>query len=156
MDTDQPQTPQAIAQMLLETLPRLGRLIAIRMRELGEDEATFMQLSVLMRLKEQRLTASELAKHRKVSLQSASVLVQNLVERGWVTRVPDPNDRRQSLLEVTPEGLERAEATQKLMRETIAESLEEFLPEELAAAAVFLPALQRVVTAHMTESMPEA
>ncbi len=156
METTRKQTPYMIAQMLLETLPVLGRRMAIRMREIGEEEATMMQIGVLMRIKDQAITASELAKQRKVSLQSASVLVQNMVEHGWLSREPDPNDRRQSLLQVTPEGLARAEAAQQQMLQLIAESLEGFAPEELEAAAIFLPALRRVVTANMTlEPIPE-
>ena len=69
-----------------------------------------------------------------------------MVERGWVTREPDPNDRRQSLLEVTPEGLVRAEAAQKQIIEHDRGAFWQIsLPEELDAAAVFLPALRRVV-----------
>ncbi|MBI1256693.1 MAG: MarR family transcriptional regulator [Chloroflexi bacterium] len=156
METAQKQTPYKIAQMLLETLPSLGRLIAIHMRESGEEEATMMQIGVLMRIKDRSITTSELAKQRKVSLQSASVLVQNLVERGWVTREPDPNDRRQSLLQVTEEGLARAEAAQKQILELIADRLADFLPEELDAAAIFLPALQRVMISRFnSEPIPE-
>lgn len=143
-------TPYSVAQMLLESLPSLGRLIAVRMREAGDDEATVMQIGVLMHIKEQPITTSELAKHRKVSLQSASVLVQNMVERGWITRIPDANDRRQWLLEVTPEGEALAEAVHKQFLNLLAEILVDLTPEELDAAAVFLPALHRVVTAHMT------
>src|SRR5450432_3338010 len=98
-------TPYAAAKALLEIFPSMGRLISSWMRTSGEEEATMMQIGVLMHIQEQPITTSELAKRRKVSLQSASVLVQALVERGWLTRIPDPNDRRQSLLQVTPEGL---------------------------------------------------
>ena len=142
-------TPRTIAHALLETFPAIGRLMSVRMRALGEEEATFMQIGVLMHLRETPNTASELAKRRKVSLQSASVLVQGLVERGWLTRVPDPNDRRQSLLEVTPEGLARAEATQEQVTSMIAEILNDLSQEELAAAGLFVPALRRLVFSQM-------
>ena len=142
-------TPYVTAQALLEILPGLGRLIASRMRETGDEEATLMQVGVLMHMKDQPITTSELAKRRKVSLQSASVLVQGLVERGWLTREPDPNDRRQSLLQVTPEGLAQAQATQEQVINLIAEIFGELSSEELAAAAVFLPALRRIVDVQM-------
>lgn len=142
-------TAHGTAQGLFEIFPLLGRYMTSRMREKGEDEATFMQISVLMHLREQPITTSDLAKRRRVSLQSASVLVQGLVERGWLVRTADPNDRRRSLLEVTPEGLERAQAAQELITATIAEVLDELTPEELAGASVFLPGLRRAVSAHM-------
>ena len=82
--------------------------------------------------------------------------MQGLVERGWLTRTPDPNDRRQSLLEVTPEGLARAKARQEQIATMVAEVLAELTPEELAAAAVFLPALRRVVVSQMLpDAVPE-
>ncbi len=139
------------AQMLLEVFPGLGRIIAVHMRETGEeDDATLMQMSVLMRLKEHPITTSELAKLRRVSLQSASVLVQNMVERGFLTRTPDADDRRKFLLEVTPEGLQRAQAIREQMIKLIAETLEGLTTEEFAAAAIFLSALRRVVAEQMT------
>jgi DNA-binding MarR family transcriptional regulator len=126
------------------------------MRSSGEEEATMMQIGVLMHLQEQPITASELAKRRKVSLQSASVLVQGLVERGWLTRVPDPNDRRQSLLQVTPEGLARAKALQEQLTHMIANVLTQLTSDELEAAGVFLPALRRVVASQMLpDAVPE-
>lgn len=149
-------TAHGTAQALIEIFPIMGRFMSSQMRAKGEDEATFMQIGVLMHLREQPITTSDLAKRRRVSLQSASVLVQGLVERGWLVRTADPNDRRRSLLEVTPEGLERAQAAQELITATIAEVLDELTPEELAGASVFLPGLRRAVSAHMIpDAVPE-
>ncbi len=147
----------ATAEMLLEIFPGLGRLIAVHMRETGEEDATLMQLGVLMRIKDRSVTTSELAKMRRVSLQSASVLVQNLVERGLLLRTPDPNDRRKFLLEVTPEGRERSQAVREQMVDLIAETLGGLTSEELEAAALFLAGLRRVVSEQMvSESVPES
>lgn len=143
-------TPYITAQALLDVLPGFGRLIASRMRDNDEDDATLMQVSVLMHLKDHPITISDLAKRRKVSLQSASVLVQALVERGWLVRTPDPDDRRRSFVEVTPEGVRRAEETHQQMTEMIAEILEGLSDEELAAASVFLPGLRRISAELMT------
>jgi MarR family transcriptional regulator, negative regulator of the multidrug operon emrRAB len=79
-----------------------------------------------------------------------------LVEKGWVVREPDPNDRRQWLLKVTPAGQERAKASLDLLTNILTDLLSELSPEELAAAQVFLPALQRIVTGHMMlDTTPE-
>ena len=149
-------TPYAAAKALLEIFPGLGRLMASWMRASGEEEATMMQIGILMHLQGQPFTASELAKRRKVSLQAASVQVQGMVERGWLTRVPDPNDRRQSLLEVTPEGLARAKALQEQLATMVADVLSQLNADELEAAGIFLPALRRVVANQMLpEAIPE-
>jgi len=91
------------------------------------------------------MTTSELARKRHVSLQAASALVQGLVERGWVVRTPDANDRRQVLLQITPDGLEHAEVTRRQVADYLAGFLNTLTPEEMAAAQVFLPGLRRVV-----------
>jgi DNA-binding MarR family transcriptional regulator len=142
-------TPYTLAEELLKILPNFGRLVASSMREEGEEEATLMQVSVLFQIKEHPITASELAKRRNVSPQSASVLLQSMVERGWLVRIPDPNDRRQSLLQITPEGLARAQAAKDQIASRLARFLVDLTSEEIAAAQVFLPALQRVLMAQM-------
>jgi DNA-binding MarR family transcriptional regulator len=144
-------TSRNSAQAMLEIFPAMGRLMATRLREMDSDadEATMMQMRVLAYLKEEPITASELAKRRKVSLQSVSVLIQTMVEKGWITRSVDPKDRRQSLLQVTPEGKARAQASLEQITSILTELFSDLSPEELAAASVFLPALHRIVIAHM-------
>jgi DNA-binding MarR family transcriptional regulator len=66
-----------------------------------------MQMSVLHQIRQHSITASELAKRRRVSLQSASVLIQGMVERGWIVRQPDPDDKRQFLLQMGQQKLKR-------------------------------------------------
>jgi DNA-binding MarR family transcriptional regulator len=138
------------AEELLNVFPIFGRIMAPYVQSGEEAEATFMQVRALFFLLEKPITASELARKRRVSLQSASVLVQGLVERGWVTRIPNPQDRRQFLLEVTPEGLARAQAARDQIASHLAGFLEGLTEDEIAAAQVFLPALQRVLTSHLT------
>ncbi|MBE2272597.1 MAG: MarR family transcriptional regulator [Anaerolinea sp.] len=142
-------TPTFAARQMLEIMPGLGRMIAFKFRDSGEEETTIMQAHVLLRIMSSPTTVSDIAKMRRVSMQSASVLVQALVDRGWLTRIPDPNDRRQSLLQVTPEGAARAQAVQEQMTHLIAALLEDLTPEELDAAAVFLPALRRLIAEHL-------
>ncbi len=109
-----------------------------------------MQIRALSFLIENQLTVSDLAKKRRVSLQSASTLVQGLVERGWVTRAPDPNDRRRSLLEVTPEGLARAQLAKEYLVSRLAAFLSGLRSDDVAAAQVFLPALKRILHEYET------
>lgn len=135
-----------LAEELVKVFPQMGRLIALRMRESGEEETTFMQIGVLHQIQEHCITASELAKKRRVSLQSASVLIQSMVERGWIVRVPSPTDRRQFLLQVTPEGIERAQAAKKQIAQFMEQSLEGLSDEEIEAGQRFLPALNRILS----------
>lgn len=143
-------TPYATASALFKTLPLLGRVIGTRMRDSSDEDGTFAQIMVLMQYRDRPFTVSELAKRRKVSLQSASTLIQRLVDRGWIVRTPDPNDRRQTLLELTPEGMEHAQAVHEQFISNMAEVLEPLTSEELEAGEIFLAALQRIL-----QVMPE-
>lgn len=140
-------TLNTVAEELLRFTNDLRRFMAqhIQSVESEVDETTLIQVGTLMRLIEQPATVSELAKERKVSLQSVSVHIQSLVERGWVVRQPDPNDRRRSLLEVTPAGMASAQAVQRHLKQGLTCALDGLTEEEIAAAQVFLPALRRVI-----------
>ncbi len=147
-------TPYDAARGLVKFLPLFGRIIGGHMRDANEDEGTLIQVLALTQIQGAPFTISELAKRRRVSLQSASALAQRLVERGWITRTPDPNDRRQVLLELTPDGMAHAQDSFEEIVSHLAQFLEPLTPEELDAAQVFLPALQRVLQ-HTTEETLE-
>ncbi|MBC7812168.1 MAG: MarR family transcriptional regulator [Burkholderiales bacterium] len=138
-----------LSEELVKAFPMLGRQIAAHLRATGDEETTLMQVGVLNQIKERSTTASELAKMRRVSLQSVSVLVQGMVERGWIIRAPDPTDRRQFLLQITPEGVAKADTTHNQIVGFLMELLADVTEEEIAAAQIFLPALRRMLTQHM-------
>lgn len=139
-------TNHTVAEELLSIVPILGRHLALYQQSAGEEEATMMQIKTLAHLIERPATVSDLARIRRVSLQSASVHIQNLVERGWVVRLPDPTDRRRFLLEVTPAGLVRAQEAKSELVEHLAGILNGLTPEEITAAQVFIPALKRSIS----------
>lgn len=135
-----------IAQQLIGVMPRFNRALiqAIQSTAL-EDDVTMTQVFTLVALIEEPMTASEMARRRNVSLQAVSSMVQPLVERGWLSRVRKPDDRRQYLLQPTPEGIARADETRKLIVDYAGELLEGLSQEELHAASLFIPALERIV-----------
>ena len=150
------QGPEAAAQepwdreqatnQLLALLPLLNRIVVTAVqREAGAD-TTMPQFRVLALLAAQPQTLSALARQRRVSLQSMGALVQSMVERGWIVRTPDPQDRRQYLLTLSEAGRSHYERAQ-------AQSLRALLPfiaalsaEALRAVQLALPALHRVLT----------
>jgi len=143
-------TIPTLADELMRVFPSFGRLIALYLRESGEEETTLMQIGVLHQIQEQPITASDIAKKRRVSLQSASVLVQGMVEKGWIVREPSLSDRRQFMLQITAEGLAKAEAVKAQIAHYMEGFLEGLTPEEMAAAQIFIPALSRILTNQMT------
>jgi DNA-binding MarR family transcriptional regulator len=137
--------PEA-AQELMEILPLLHRLVAAEVRREAGIETTMPQFRALMHLASQPMTVSTLARTRRVSLQSMGELVQGLVERGWVERMTNPQDRRQQLLSLTEEGLRHYQAMQAYAIDRLVPLLEQLDEHEMQAVQIALPALHRIFT----------
>lgn len=66
---------------------------------------TRSQLEVLAEVTRSRvITPAELAARLQVRVQSLTDPINDLDDRGLLSRTPDPDDRRRQLLEVTPAG----------------------------------------------------
>lgn len=132
-------------KQLLSILPLLNRIVATEVRREAGEDTTIPQFRVLSHLASGPLTLSALAKKRRVSLQSMSELVQALVGRGWIARSPDPNDRRQSLLQLTDHGQQHYQRADEQMLRRITPLIEQLSAAELTAVRTALPALHRVL-----------
>ena len=145
------QEIEQIIRELLAILPLLNRLVAAEVRrEVGED-ITMPQFRVLGHLSAGPLTLSALAKQRRVSLQSMSEMVQTLVERGWLTRTPDPRDRRQHLLQLTEHGKQHYAHANDLMLQRLVPLLTELTVAEREAVHHAMTALHRVLVREESE-----
>jgi DNA-binding MarR family transcriptional regulator len=131
---------------LLAVLPLLNRIVASAVRRETGEETTMPQFRVLAMLAERAHTTSGLARHRRVSLPAMGALVQALVERGWVTRIPDLNDRRQHTLELTEAGRAHYLGAQQQVMRQLSPLLAVLDEHELRAVQIALPALHRALT----------
>lgn len=134
------------ARELLALLPLINRIMVADLRqEVGED-TTMPQFRVLAYLADEPLTLSDIARRRRVSLQAAGELIQALVDRGWITRVADPKDRRQMLLHLTQTGQQQYQRAHDRMLAHLIPFMEMLTDDEIAAVKIALPALQRVLS----------
>ena len=138
-------TTEEVTRELLAVLPLLNRIVVTEVRREAGEETTMPQFRVLAHLVDGPLTLSVLARKRRVSLQAMGELVQVLVERGWIVRMPDPTDRRQHLLHLTEQGRARYERAQEQALRRLAPLLDELTGDEMAAVQQALPALHRVL-----------
>jgi len=138
-------TSEDATREVLAVLPLLNRIVGTEVRREAGEDTTIGQFRVLAHLADAPLTLSVLAKRRRVSLQSMSELMQVLVERGWISRAPDPNDRRQHLLELTEHGRAHYLRAQEMMIRQLAPLFGQLSAEEMAAVRLALPALRRVL-----------
>ena len=90
-------------------------------------ELTFAQARALFMLAARKeLTVSQLAKLLGVGNPTASILVQQLVERELVTRTEHTTDRRHTIIRLSPKGAEIGAGRQKGTRETVAALVKPF------------------------------
>ena len=91
------------------------------------------QLKALLLISEREgIRMRELARMLGGSFSNATVLVDRLVDRGFVERLSDPQDRRVVLVRATKEGRQLMEQLVTSWRTLSASLLETLAPEDLA------------------------
>jgi DNA-binding MarR family transcriptional regulator len=109
-------------------------------------ELTFAQARALIILAVRReLTVSQLAKLLGVGNPTASILVQQLVERGLVTRTEGTNDRRQTVIRLSDQGAEIGVGRRKEREKQWQRWLTHLSDDDLSALARGLTAITEVI-----------
>ncbi|GAB2477342.1 MarR family transcriptional regulator TamR [Jatrophihabitans fulvus] len=127
--------------------------LTIWLRRQASNEVSASTITTLDRLRtEGPLRVSELAVREGMTQPGVTLLVNRLAEAGYAERLPDPTDRRATLVRITRAGtgvLTRREAQRaEILRDRLAQLDER--DRELIAAA--LPAIERLVaTGHTTD-----
>lgn len=75
-------------------------------------------------------TMSELSRALLVSNGNVTAIVRQLVEQGLVTARPDPDDRRSSIVALSPEGQKQFDELAKAHHRWIAGAFADFPPEK--------------------------
>ena len=106
---------------LLSWLPEIIALTDVN----GEQFSIMFELHI-----EPDQNLKTLAQNLMAAPPNISVAVQNMVEKGWITRITDPTDRRRILLRLSSEG----ERLFSVMEEEVINRYQEYLldlPEEV-------------------------
>lgn len=122
-------------------------------------ELTFAQARALFILAARKeLTVSQLAKLLGVGNPTASLLVQQLVERGLVTRTEHSTDRRHTILSLSQKGAEIGAGRREAREKQWQRWLSNLNNDELSALARGLSALTSVIkkeTEQLTQPVAE-
>ena len=94
---------RAVSQEIVEVIPLIMRTIVADHHNSSHPMSP-AHLRLLTVLAHHSCNLSELALRQAVRLPTMSNSISVLVQRGWVKRVPSPDDRRQVVLEMTPDG----------------------------------------------------
>jgi len=133
---------EPLASALRIAVMRLAR----RMRSEKSDESmTLTQLSALATLANSGpLSPTALAERERVQPPSMTRVIALLVERGLAVRIPHPSDRRQAVIEISPEGRAIIDEDRRRRTAWLARVLEQLDEAERAALAVAIPILERL------------
>jgi DNA-binding MarR family transcriptional regulator len=120
-------------------------------------ELTFAQARALFMLAARKeLTVSQLAKLLDVGKPTASILVQQLVERELVTRTEHATDRRHTIVRLSSKGKEIGVGRRKEREKQWQRWLSQLSDTELDALARGLSAIVAVVKKELEEEMQQS
>jgi len=119
-------------------------------------ELTFAQARALFMLAARKeLTVSQLATLLGVGNPTASILVQQLVERDLVTRTEHTADRRHTILRLSPKGEEIGAGRRRQREKQWQRWLGHLRDDELSALAHGLSAIVTVVKKELEDEMQQ-
>ncbi len=129
---------------------RAARLLdPLRLRVWEEMGITFPQLRILFTVRDQPGgDLRSLAERLGIGTSGASQQVDRLVEKGFVARTEDTDDRRRLCLRLTDRGVEAAESISVTAREYERQLLTPLKDEQLRALSAVLTDLLAAATAH--------
>ena len=140
----EPSDPRQLAIELLVTSARFTRLAA-RETPTSMPRALWRALAQLEDLGPTRV--SDLAAADRVSQPTATMVVQKLVERGWVERCTDPVDRRAVRVTITDAGQDALAQTRDAAADALLPRLARLDPDTLRRLTAGIEALSVVVEA---------
>ncbi|MGK7245792.1 multiple antibiotic resistance transcriptional regulator MarR [Buttiauxella agrestis] len=87
-------------------------------------DVTSTQFKVLCTIyREECITPMELKKSLSVDLGALTRMLDRLICKGWVARLPNPNDKRGVLIRLTPEGATLCEKCRSLLGKSMHQEL---------------------------------
>ncbi len=120
-------------------------------------ELTFAQARALFMLAARKqLTISQLAKLLDVGKPTASILVQQLVERELITRTEDTTDRRHTIIRLSPKGEEIGAGRRQEREKQWQRWLSQLRDDELSALAHGLTAIVTVVKKELEDEIQKS
>ncbi len=134
--------PVQLAEELRLVIGRLAR----RLRQQTPGGLTPSQRSVLTTLEQGGpMRMGELARVENVSAPSITGIVDRLEDRRLAARVPDPDDARSTLVQITDEALRIMADSRRQRSIFLAERVARLDPEERSILTEALPLLDRLI-----------
>ena len=144
---------------LLEVLPRLtqlgaalnrNRLMERALEQLGIPlERPAMTVLVTVQMAGHPLRVGDIAKRMQVVGPHVTRLSHDLERRGLARRIPDPDDQRARLIELTPDGADAARRYLQTLLSWFTDALDDWSEEERRTFGRMLSRFVDDLTAHL-------
>jgi len=139
--SEQPSHAELVSTLRLSLLRAARRIRSQRVN----TTATLSQLSALATVcKAGPLSAGEIAAVERVQPPSMTKILAALESSGWVQRSSHPEDRRQSIISITPAGQQLLAEETRARDEWLAKRLVEFSTEDLRKLGEAVDVLDRL------------
>ena len=127
-------TRQALVQRFTELAGDLNRQVCIeRLNDWQELEMAIPQIKSLLLLQDMgSLRMGRIAELLSVAVSAATSILDRLVDRGFVVRLSDPNDRRLVICELTNRGREAIDNFGRIRQERLHVAVDRLDTELLA------------------------
>jgi DNA-binding MarR family transcriptional regulator len=124
---------QELTERFIELVEQINQCMHSRPLEEWPDlELTIPQIKTLTLLRHQGpQRMGSIATYLGSTLSSSTSIIDRLVDKGLVERVPDPDDRRVVICQLTPRGQEATEQFWRIGRTRVVELTERLDIEEL-------------------------
>lgn len=130
---------------LMDIVPTVMQFIRAEMRAQHEADLSVPQFRVLAYLRRHPDSSlSDVAEHIGVTRATASAMTDRLVQRGFVSRVEDPNERRHIMLNLTEIGSIHLQQARAATLATITTLLSPLSTDQLATLATSLTLLKHL------------
>lgn len=123
--------PINLAMQLREAFLALNDLAVVRLADAGHEVMRPSHSAVFQYLDDTGTSVSELADRAQITKQAMGELVSHLEHHGYVTRIPDPDDRRAKLVLPTDRGNEVFDIVRELVPD-----IEELISQRLGAKRI--------------------
>ena len=138
-------TPAQSAASLMTVIPAVTRFLRAELRQHGQPNFSLSQLRVLYFLnRKPQSSLSEVADYLDVTRPTMSAMIERLVQRGFVQRVDDPQERRRVILTLTHNGTAELEKVYGATLASVAGHLEGLSEEQLHQLMAGLSVLERL------------
>ena len=91
-------------RLLLKAMRAFNERSMTAVRELGHPALSFAHASILPHIEVGGTRLTDIAERAGMRKQSASQLIAELEAAGYVSRIPDPSDKRAALIDFTAQG----------------------------------------------------